>query len=159
MSKVPFNLDLCARKAYFPMATAEHAQVSGQKAGDKRFGTMQICVHPGTAVQPRLAVIFAGAGKVPHAEKFGYHPHVDVYFQQKAWADEDFCKDWATQTLRKWVDETQVKEFVLFGDNLGSQRMMSYVDVVHNLGGKCAYGPVNKTEGWQPIDAGYAYEK
>ena len=45
--------------------------------------------------------------------------------------------------------------FLLFQDHLGCQKKAGYVNAVQALGGQCLYGPRNKTEGWQPIDAGH----
>ena len=46
VDQVPFNLDNCARRCYVDKST-EQAQVSSLPGADKRFGTLQICVHPG----------------------------------------------------------------------------------------------------------------
>ena len=113
MSKVPFNMAYLHDQATVGTGV-DMLQVRKQKKEDKRFGTAQICVHPGTAVQPRISLIFHGQGSVTNAEKSGYHPDVDVYFQKAAWADEKFCRSWASTTLKKWVGDAQPKEFVLF---------------------------------------------
>jgi hypothetical protein len=57
--------------------------VAQQKSGlEKRQATVQMCFHPsGQHRQPRIAVIFRGAGNVPKSERDAYDDRVDVYFQ------------------------------------------------------------------------------
>ena len=41
--------------------------------------------------QPRIAVIFSGAGEsIKKYKKVSFHPDNDVYWQSKAWADTKF---------------------------------------------------------------------
>ena len=62
---------------------------------EKRQCTLQVCFRP-TGKQPKLAIIFRGKGKwITKEEKAAWHKHVDVYFQENAWADTDFSVAWA----------------------------------------------------------------
>lgn len=49
-----------------------------------------------------MALIFAGKGTgIPAAEKAQYHPGVDVYWQENAWADLAFTMAF---TERTWLE-------------------------------------------------------
>ncbi|KAK3279172.1 hypothetical protein CYMTET_12935 [Cymbomonas tetramitiformis] len=54
--------------------------------------------------QPRLALIFRGKGlRITELEKASWDSRVDVYFQPNAWADREFCLDWAKRTYASWA--------------------------------------------------------
>ena len=40
-------------------------------------------------------------------------------------------------------------------DNLKAQRMRTFIHGVKKLGGSAFFGPVKKTQDWQPVDAGH----
>ena len=106
--------------------------------------------------QPNMAMIFNGKGMFLEKEKDMYHPDVDVYAQKKATADPEFCLKWANRTLKNHVKKNMKdKDFVLYADNLGSQKKKAFVKAVQGLKGEIAFGPPQKTEGWQPIDTGH----
>ena len=157
VDSIPFNLDNQARKAFVPYETKDMVQISGPQDGHKRFGTIHMLVHPGSKKQAKLAMFFKGQGNVYKFEKDAYHPDVDVYFQQKAWLDRKVAADWVEKTLTPYVKaELEDRFFLLFQDNLGVQKqLMNYVRPIQKLKGECVYGPPNKTEAWQPIDAGH----
>jgi hypothetical protein len=155
VDQVPFVLDNNARRA-FVQAGDELCQVSGQPGADKRFGTLQIAIHPGDLPQPRLTIIFCGAGHVKAKEEKSYNPDVVVIFQHKAWADLLAITSWAQECLQPWaIEHLGEKPFLLFQDHLGCQKKAGYVQAVEKVGGQCVYGPRNKTQVWQPIDAGH----
>ena len=57
---------------------------------DKRQCTLQI-MKRAEGEQPRLAIIFRGKGKrISDDKKLAWHPDVDVYWQEDAWADMEF---------------------------------------------------------------------
>jgi hypothetical protein len=62
--------------------------VAQQASGlEKRQATVQLMFHPSALkAQPRIAVIFRGAGHVSSAERAAYDSRVDVYFQVCAYA-------------------------------------------------------------------------
>ena len=77
-----------------------------------------------------IAVIFCGKGKqIVQAEKDAYAKGVNVYFQQKPWADQNFCMQLAMSHLKDISDTyhlnmtTREREdiFLLFADKLESQ--------------------------------------
>ena len=141
----------------FIQARGGVAQISGNPQGEKRFGTIQLCIHGGSGAQPPLCLIFRGKGGVLAAERPAYHPSVKVLFQDCAWADPTVCRAWVDQVLKPWHSEKYPdgKDFLMLMDNLAAQRGAQFVKDIHALGGSCAYGPPGKTEGWQPIDAGH----
>eukprot|EP00969_Alexandrium_andersonii_P332695 14702471-Alexandrium_andersonii.AAC.1 len=56
-----------------------------------RFGTLHLAVHPSSLQPlPRPTVIFRGKGGVQAKEQPGYHPGVDAFFDEKAWATQSF---------------------------------------------------------------------
>jgi len=118
---------------------------------EKRQCTLQICFRP-DGKQPKIAVIFRGQGKrLSKDEKESWHPDVDVYFQNNAWADTEFCVNWVNGTLKPSVEG----KFVLFLDNLEGQIAEAFKKSVSDIGGVCWYGLPGATDIWQPVDAGY----
>jgi hypothetical protein len=69
VDQVPFNLDNSAQRGYIPASADGVVQVSGQPGADKRFGTAQVCLHPGPGPQPKLTLFFRGKGTVLAKEK------------------------------------------------------------------------------------------
>ena len=92
VDQVPFCLDQSKGKGYFPVDDKACA-IPGQTGADKRFGTIQLCLHGGAQekAQPKLAMIWFGKGTtfIP-AEEDAYHPDVHCYGQKCATADENF---------------------------------------------------------------------
>ena len=113
---------------------ANRVHVRGTKADSgKRFCTLQIlCRGTNDHGQPLIAVIFRGQGKrISQEERQQWNKKVLVYFQGKAWVDQEFTekyvggKDWnlgkcameeATREAR-----TNRRESVVLTDNLHSQ--------------------------------------
>ncbi|EDO41481.1 predicted protein [Nematostella vectensis] len=121
---------------------------------DHRQCQLQVCFRP-TGEQPRLALIFRGTGKrVSQDEVSAYHPDVDVYFQEKAWADIQTCVDWVNKTLSAVVDKEE--RFVVFCDNQTGQISREFKEAVSKKGGMVWYGLPGATDLWQPVDAGYS---
>jgi hypothetical protein len=85
VDQVPFNLDNSGRKTYIK-AQSDEAVIAGQPGSEKRFGTLQVCLHAGiTGPQPPLCMIFRG--KIPerfHSEMLRYHPAVRAMWQPNA---------------------------------------------------------------------------
>ena len=70
----------------------------------------------------RCAIIFRGKGHVSKIEKQAYDKRVDVYFQSHAWADSDFCMQWARRTFQEGLKGEDGKlpaaQSLLLMDNL-----------------------------------------
>jgi hypothetical protein len=120
---------------------------------EKRQCSLQICFRP-EGENPRLAIIFRGKGRVTTEEKRAWSKDVDVYFQEKAWADTKFSLEWIRGTLEPVVKNED--RFVLFCDNLSAQKSEEFKEAVAKCGGVVWYGLPNATDVWQPVDAGPA---
>lgn len=120
---------------------------------EKRQCSLQICLRP-EGECPRLAIIFRGKGRVTTEEKEAWSKDVDVFFQEKAWADTQFSLDWIKRTLEPVVKDEG--DFALFCDNLSAQQNEAFQQAIAERGGVVWYGPANATDLWQPIDAGPA---
>ena len=102
-----------------------------------------------------MAIIFRGTGKrISQDEKNAWHPDIDVYFQENAWADTKFSVEWVERTLKP--NTKNENRFALFCDNLTVQITEDFKESVSNINGICWYGLPNATDLWQPVDAGYA---
>jgi hypothetical protein len=70
------------------------------KGGDKCFCTLQVTARPvpHEFAQPRLSIIFEGQGlRISELERGHWDNRVKVFFQHSAWADSNFCNEWAAQ--------------------------------------------------------------
>ena len=156
--QVPFNLDNSGRKTYIKART-DVAVISGQPGSEKRFGTLQVCLHAGKcSSQPPLTMIFRGAGPERFVREFPrYHPDVRVLWQRKAWMDNQLAVTWAEQVFVPFLQAKHPgdRQALLLQDNLKAQRTGKYVRLLQANGVQMAFGPRNQTEYWQPIDAGH----
>ena len=118
---------------------------------DKRQCTLQVCFSP-VGPQPKLGIIFRGKGKLSQEEKDSWHPMVDIFFQDNAWADTNSSLSWAEKTLKPFVENKG--RFVLFCDNLSSQTHEDFKAKISSMGGVVWFGLPNATDLWQPVDAG-----
>ena len=121
-SPLPFAIDTKKTYEHIEPKNPEnrHKKIWVSQPGtglEKRQCTLQICLRP-EGQQPRVGIIFRGLGKrISAVEKSSWHQQVDVFFQQNAWADTEFCVKWVEKTLKPVVDS----RFVLFLDNLSGQ--------------------------------------
>ena len=104
--QVPFNLDNSGRKTYVKAQT-DVAVLFGQPGSEKRFGTLQVCLHAGlTTLQPPLTLIFRGAGPNKFTRKIPrYHPGVRVLWQRNAWMDKDLAVEWAKTVFIPFLEQ------------------------------------------------------
>ena len=85
--------------------------------------------------------------RITNDEKEAWHKDVNVYFQDKAWADTEISVHWVNKTLRSAIERNT--RFVLFCDNLSAQVILSAI------GGLVCYGVPNATDLLQPVDASF----
>ena len=79
-----------------------------------------------------------------------------VSFTDKDWATKDyFEKKYLPEILSPFVKKAAIDDFLLYMDNLGAQKKLTYIRPLQKIGGEGCFGPENVTEGWQPIDAGH----
>ena len=101
-------------------------------------------------------MFFHGKGTVLASERDEYHPNVHVAFSPKAWLNEDTAQRWLTDVLtpyiREYLDDV---DWLIVMDNLATQKKKWFVRKIQALRGEIGYGPPNKTQHWQPIDAGH----
>ena len=152
----PFAFNTKRTYHLFEKGTDQHKEkvwISQPGSGlDKRQCTLQVCFRP-SGPQPKLAIIFRGAGKrITDDEVQAWHPDVDVYFQEKAWADTKFSCDWVRKTLSQATPDES--KFVIFCDNLTAQCTDEFKNEVSAVKGVAWYGLPSATDLWQPVDCG-----
>ena len=153
----PFAFNTKRTYHLFEKGTDQHKEkvwISQPGSGlDKRQCTLQVCFRP-SGPQPKLTIIFRGAGKrITDDEVQAWHPDVDVYFQEKAWADTKFSCDWVRKALSQATPDES--KFVLFCDNLTAQCTDEFKNEVSAVTGVVWYGLSSATDLWQPVDSGY----
>ena len=108
----------------------------------------------------RCAIIFRGKGHVSKVEQQAYDKRVDVYFQSYAWADSDFCIQWARRTFQRGLkgadDELPAAQSLLLMDNLHGHTTEEFKMYLHMFCNTLLWHfPAGCTDEVQPIDAGY----
>jgi hypothetical protein len=127
----------------------------GNGALSKRQATMQLCFSPAAEVQPRAAIIFRGKGlRISPVERKSWDARVDVYFNEKAWANRQFCEDWANKTFGPAVKHNPCAK-LLFADNLDGQLFAGFKTACKANNVLVWYLLANCTDVLQPVDAGY----
>ena len=71
-------------------------------------------------------------------ERLAYHPDVDVYFQDNAWADTYVSLKWIEMTLSPAIED--VKRFALYLNNLIAQQTDAFKEAVSKIKGVCWFG-------------------
>ena len=120
---------------------------------EKRQCTLQSCFSLGDKALVHPGIIFRGKWRVTEIEKLTYHPTVDVYWQECAWADTNVCVAWAKSILLKALKS--LPKFVFFADNLEAQISLPFKQAISRMGGVLWYGPSGGTCLWQLVNAGY----
>ena len=57
--------------------------------------------------------------------------------------------------IQMLLTKHEITNFLLYLDNLGAYKKLTFVRKLQKLGGEAVHGPENATQGWQPIDAGH----
>ena len=76
------------------------------------------------SLRAKLTIIFRGTGQVlKPEERAGWHKDVHVRFQKKAWADDEFCEDFAADEMKEATEAARARSerSVVFVDNLSGQ--------------------------------------
>ena len=58
---------------------------------EKRQYTVQPTIGAGGKIMPSTIIFRGTCKRISKVENAAYDPHVDVFFQPNAWADQDFC--------------------------------------------------------------------
>lgn len=170
VDQVPLPFDT-ARDVTYEEKGVKRVRNTGTGGGDterKRMATLQICIRAVPEnqfhLQPKIALIFRGTGRVMKQEQEHYHPDCDVYFQKNAWVDTATASKWAAKTLAHSTQKAlntlpagvqrAVSRHLLFMDNLTSQRSAEFLAVLKGINVIPWWLPPNTTDDGQPVDAG-----
>ena len=151
-------------KTTYEFRGADRVQIRQNGDSDeKRFATRQVTVR---AVkkgkgQPRLTLIFRGKGlRISMEEKKQWDKRVLVTFQPKAWADRNWCMEWAATEFKRIIDEFVPPNHraVPILDNLDGQSTPEFRNLLQT---KCRsdpfYGQGGATDMWQVVDDGIGH--
>jgi len=97
-------------------------QQAGEGSYEKRMCTLNVCFSPSLdGPQPRLAMIFHGKGlRIKSTERAQWHPDIDVSFNEKAWATDEWCMEHIAKQAPV-VPGRQGAQALLLCDNLSGQ--------------------------------------
>ena len=139
---LPFVIDKSTTYESADVGRHDKVWVCHPGAGlDKRQCTLQVAFSAEDN-QIKIEIIFRGkkGGKyINPVEKESYHPAVDVFFQDNAWADLNVSLEWIQRTLKP-ATETSNDEFLLLCDNLGCQVKEEFQTAVRKINGVVYYG-------------------
>lgn len=140
---MPCNLRCGGARTYDDVG-ATRVWIAGAKADDgKRFCTFFILARgkcdpsKPRRGQPKLCIIFRGAGKrVSAKERAAWHPDVTVRFQRKAWADDELCEDHAAVEVLEATAEARRagRRSVVFFDNLSGHATATHLRNLRHAG-------------------------
>ena len=146
----------------------------------KRQATGQICFRPSVPppvgcttsqarklydnylmAQPAPCILFRGKGNISELERSAYPTGLVVLWQDKAWVDRPLALEWAEDVIKPFIkaerkagvaDEST--RYLLFQDNLDSQKPPDYIKLLADWGVDDHKLPPNETDQAQPIDRG-----
>jgi hypothetical protein len=78
-----------------------------------------------------------------------------VTFQPKAWMAESISTDIFNRQMLPYLQKWTINDYVMAVDGLTCQRKRNYMQLFAASGGHLIVGPPNRTEVWQPVDAGH----
>ena len=91
----------------------------------KRDCSLQLCRRfiPKGGVQPKAGIVFKGTRqRIPKVETDQYDNRVLVFWQKKAWVNEEIACGWVLWVFKPFLQSiTQREEVCLFSDNLSAQ--------------------------------------
>eukprot|EP00903_Cladosiphon_okamuranus_P021062 g19348.t1 len=127
---------------------------------EKRQCTVQPTFGPGGKVM-KCAIIFRGKGTgISKVEKAAYDKRVVVFFQPKAWADNNFCMQWLERCFRPSLmaasgGKVPDEQTVLLADNLHGQTSEKFREYLYKECNTLLWLlPAGCTDELQPVDAG-----
>jgi hypothetical protein len=132
-------------------------QIAQREGGEKRFATLQVCVHfDNDKPQPRIMIIFQGQGKrIRPEERAAWDKRVHVTFQRKAWMDGELMRRWVDEVLLPHLNATDPspdRRAILFLDNLAAQSSEEIREHLAANEVKPWFFPPNCTDLLQPVD-------
>ena len=112
--------------------------------------------------QPAPCIVFRGKGNVSKAELDAYPEGLVVLWQDKAWVDRPVAVEWAEDVIEPFMEAEREAgvasadtRYLLFQDNLDSQKQPEYLNKLKNCGVDDHKLPPNETDQVQPIDRGF----
>ena len=111
--------------------------------------------------QPAPCIIFRGQGNISDLELGAYPEGLVVLWQAKAWVDRPVAMEWAEDVVKPFIEAerkagiaSEMTRYLLFQDNLDSQKQPDYINSLKELGVDDHKLPPNETDQLQPIDRG-----
>ena len=111
--------------------------------------------------QPFACILFRGQGNITQAERDAYPDDLVVLWQDKAWVGRPEAVKWVEQVIKPFIEAERKAgaavdstRYLLFQDNLDSQKQPAYIDALAELGVDDHKVPPDHTDEAQPIDRG-----
>ena len=146
----------------------------------KRQATGQICFRPAVPPpagctttqaralydkylmeQPAPCILFRGKGNISDFERGAYPKGLVVLWQDKAWVDRPLALEWVEDVVKPFIEAERKAgvanastRYLLFQDNLDSQKQPDYIEFLRDWGVDDHKLPPNETDQVQPIDRG-----
>ena len=112
--------------------------------------------------QPAPCILFRGQGNVSDFELGAYPKGLVVLWQAKAWVDRPLALEWAEDVIKPFIEAERKAgvadastRYLLFQDNLDSQKQQDYIDFLAEWNVDDHKLPPNETDQLQPIDRGF----
>ena len=112
--------------------------------------------------QPAPCIIFRGKGNISEVERAAYPQGLVVLWQDKAWVDRPLAVEWVEDVIKPFIEAERRAgvamrwtRYLLFQDNLDSQKQPEYIDLLKEWCVDDHKLPPNETEQVQPIDRGF----
>ena len=109
--------------------------------------------------QPAPCIIFRGKGNINDAERDAYPEDLVVLWQDKAWVDRPVAVEWAEDVIKPFMEAERKagvadasSRYLLFQDNLDSQKQPGYINKLREYGVDDHKLPPNETDQVQPIE-------
>ena len=107
--------------------------------------------------QPAPCIIFRGQGNITELEREAYPEGLVVLWQPKAWVDRPVAKEWVEDVIDPFIQSerkagvaSDTTRYLLFQDNLDSQKQPDYISMLKDLNVDDHKLPPNETDQVQP---------
>ena len=112
--------------------------------------------------QPAPCILFRGKGNISEVERAAYPQGLVVLWQDKAWVDRPLAVEWVEDVIKPFIEAERRAgvamrwtRYLLFQDNLDSQKQPEYIDLLKEWCVDDHKLPPNETDQVQPIDRGF----
>ena len=107
--------------------------------------------------QPAPCIIFRGQGNITDLEREAYPEGLVVLWQAKAWVDRPIAKEWVEDVIQPFIEAerkagvaTAGTRYLLFQDNLDSQKQPDYISLLKSWDVDDHKLPPNETDQVHP---------